>query len=64
MDHKLLLKKLFLMEFDLLGCCNVSELVDDDKSHGVKFTDAEKAEVRVIHDEAYHDWLLNMAGVL
>lgn len=60
--HRDLIKKLIHMELSLLGECNVIELLSD-QTHGVPFSDAEKAEVQSIYDEAYGDWLLGMAGV-
>jgi hypothetical protein len=59
--HRDLIKKLIVMEFSLLGECNVVELLSD-QTHGIPFTDAEKAEMQRIYDEAHGDWLLFRAG--
>jgi hypothetical protein len=59
--HRDLIKKLIRIELSLLGECNVVELLTD-QTHGVTFTDAEQAEMRNIYDEAWGDWLIEMAG--
>lgn len=59
--HRELIKKLIRMEFSLLGECNIVEMVND-QTHGVPISDAEKAEVQRIYDEAYSDWLIAMSG--
>lgn len=56
-NHLDLMKRLFVMEFDLTGECNVHELIDD-KTHGVQFTDEEMREVCRLRDEAWRDYHL------
>ena len=51
-----LIKRLMLLDFDLLGSCNVHELATGE-THSVKFSDAEKKELGDIQSEAFTDWL-------
>lgn len=58
-DHRALLKKIMLQEFDLLGeNQTLGGVLEDGTSSYVEFTDAEKAEMRTIVDEAHTDWLV------
>ena len=58
-DHRALLKKLMLQEFDLLGeNQTLGGVLEDGASSYVQFSDAEKAEMRAIVDEAHADWLI------
>lgn len=61
MDHRLLIKKLVLAEYDLLGHC---ESIDENlnKEQGTAlFSKAELAELIAIKDEAYSDYLIRGA---
>lgn len=59
-DHRAILKKLLLQEYDFFGECQTVSggSLDDGASGYVQFTDAEKAEVRAIADEAHVDWMV------
>lgn len=57
-DHRAILKKLMLQEWDFFGECQTLGCLEDGASSYVQFTDEEKAEVKSIVDEAHVDYLV------
>jgi hypothetical protein len=56
-DYRLLLKKLFIREYELLGTSDVMEAVVD--SEGTQFSPSEQDLIRDLRDEAHAEWLCN-----
>lgn len=55
MDYRLLMKKLILREYELLGASDIMEAVEN--SEGTQFTNEEQEAVREVRDDAYAEWL-------
>lgn len=57
MSYRKILEKLFLLEFELLGHCDVLDSLDDGT---VKFTGLEKDAIQEVREEAYAKYLMKM----